>query len=97
VPYLGVLTGPALANLGKIVEQFAWNRRVRRSAAQRTRRMVQPNTHNSLCLRRGAINLQIGGEFHDQVGEPLRKLWRKVWSCLPPPLGPALLSQSLQG
>ena len=52
---------------------------------------------SSPCVTRGAINLQIGGEFHDQFGEPLRKLWGKVWSCLPSPLGPALLSQSLQG
>ena len=38
----------------------------------------------------------IGGEPHDQVGEPLCKLWWKVWSCLPSPLGAAVLPQSLQ-
>src|SRR5262249_10980937 len=36
------------------------------------------------------------GERHDQVGEPLFILWRKVRSCLSLPLGPALLPQSLQ-
>jgi hypothetical protein len=39
----------------------------------------------------------MGGEFHDQVGEPLRKLRRKVWSRLPQPLGLAVLPKSLQG
>src|SRR5215471_8672537 len=39
----------------------------------------------------------IRGERHDQVGEPLFILWRKVRSCLSLPLGPALLPQSLQG
>src|SRR5262245_63385278 len=38
-----------------------------------------------------------GGERHDQVGEPLFILWRKVRPCLSLPLGPALLPQSLQG
>src|SRR5262245_628933 len=37
------------------------------------------------------------GERHDQVGEPLFILWRKVRSCLSLPLGLALLPQSLQG
>jgi len=40
---------------------------------------------------------QIGGEFHEQVGEPLRTLWGKVWSRLPQPLGPAILPKGLQG
>src|SRR6516165_4479239 len=38
-----------------------------------------------------------GGERHDQVGEPLFILWRKVRPCLSLPLGPALLPQSVQG
>lgn len=42
-------------------------------------------------------NLQIGGEPHGQVREPLRGLWWKVWPRLPSPLGAALLPQSLQG
>ena len=42
------------------------------------------------------ISLQIGGELHDQVGEPLRKLWQEVWSRPPQPLGSALLPKSLQ-
>jgi hypothetical protein len=41
--------------------------------------------------------LQIGGEAHDQLGKPLRKLWRAIRSRLPSPLGAALLPQSLQG
>src|ERR1700704_3227073 len=45
----------------------------------------------------GPTNLQIGGEPHDQVRQPLRELWRKVWPCLPLSLGAALLPQSLQG
>jgi hypothetical protein len=36
-------------------------------------------------------------KLHDQVGEPLHTLRGKVRSCLPSPLGPALLPQSLQG
>jgi hypothetical protein len=39
----------------------------------------------------------IGGKLHDQIGESLRKLWRKVRPCQPPPSRPALLPQSLQG
>ena len=50
------------------------------------------DVHNNPCLARSSAHqLQIGGEFHDQVGEPLRKLWGKVWFGLPPSLGPALL------
>jgi hypothetical protein len=37
------------------------------------------------------------GERRDQIAESLFKLWWKVRSCLPPPLGLALLPQSLQG
>jgi hypothetical protein len=39
----------------------------------------------------------IGGKLYDQIGESLRKLWRKVRPCQPPPSRPALLPQSLQG
>ena len=39
----------------------------------------------------------IGGEPHDQAGEPLCKLWWKVRSYLPPPSGAALLPPSVQG
>jgi hypothetical protein len=41
-------------------------------------------------------NLQIGGEPHGQVREPLRRLWWKVRARLPSPLGVALLPQGLQ-
>ena len=34
---------------------------------------------------------------HDQARKPLCKLWGKIWSCLPPSLGPAVLPQQLQG
>ena len=40
---------------------------------------------------------QTGGERHDEIGESLFELWRKIRSCLLPPLGSALLPQSLQG
>src|SRR6266478_4088062 len=44
-----------------------------------------------------ASDLQkVGGECHDQAGEPLCKLWWKIWPSQPPPLGPALLPQGLQ-
>jgi hypothetical protein len=36
-------------------------------------------------------------ESHDQAGQPLCKLWRKTRSCLPSPLGTALLPQILPG
>jgi hypothetical protein len=32
-----------------------------------------------------------------KLEKPLRDLWRQVRSCHPPSLGPALLSQDLQG
>src|SRR6478672_11071488 len=48
-------------------------------------------------VRRHADACRTGGERHDQIEESLFKLWRKVWSCPLPPLGSALLPQSLQG
>jgi hypothetical protein len=49
-------------------------------------------------LRRTAASQPpTGGKLHDQIGESLRKLWRKVRPCQPPPSRPALLPQSLQG
>jgi hypothetical protein len=77
-----------------------WQRQAGIRGGSRVRSQRGPRkglTAGSPGLTRGAINLQIGGEFHDQVGEPLRKLWGKVWPRLPQPLGPALLPQSLQG
>src|SRR3981189_3552878 len=44
----------------------------------------------------GATSLQTGGEHHGQDRRPLCKLWWKVRSCLPSPLGAAVLPQSLQ-
>src|SRR6266511_4072018 len=49
-------------------------------------------------LRRTAASQPpTGGKLHDQIGESLRKLWRKVRPCQPPLSRPALLPQSLQG
>jgi hypothetical protein len=49
-------------------------------------------------LRRTAASQPpTGGKLHDQIGESLRKLWRKARSCQPPPSRPALLPQNLQG
>src|SRR5580765_3253397 len=49
--------------------------------------------------RRGALKDRRTwtGGFDDEVRELLRKLRRKVWSCLPPILAVAVLSQSVQG
>ena len=44
-----------------------------------------------------ASSFQGGGRTHDQVGEPLRILWGKIWSGFPPTLEAALLPQGLQG
>ena len=46
---------------------------------------------------RDASSFQGEVETHDQVGESLRILWRKVWSGLPPASEAALLPQGMQG
>ena len=46
---------------------------------------------------RDASSFQGEVETHDQVGELLRILWRKVWSGLPPASEAALLPQGMQG
>src|SRR3981081_2990816 len=73
----------------------------------RTSRGNAPRSYNSpfaalRCWAHSAMkssrptSLQIVGEHHGQVGRPLCKLCWKVWSCLPSPLGAAVLPQSLQ-
>ena len=56
------------------------------------------NSSQSQCVRL-AGRQQLPGEVetHDQVGESLRILWRKVWSGLPPASEAALLPQGMQG
>jgi hypothetical protein len=46
--------------------------------------------------RRRPASISLTGEAHEEVGEPLRRLWRKARSCFPSSLGPSLLPQSLQ-
>src|SRR5215471_19013523 len=54
-----------------------------------------PCSHVRLARSRGQP--PDGGQPHEEIRESLRKLWRKVGPCLPPPSRPALLPQSLQG
>jgi hypothetical protein len=77
------------------------------ASCSETRRQTKPlqsrettkfDRHSSRRRPTGAVQStsRSEGERHEQVGEPLCQLRGKTWSCLPPPLGPALLSQSLQ-
>jgi hypothetical protein len=71
---------------------------VLRAGAQRRWAGRATNSPPRGRLRRTAASQPpTGGKLHDQIGELLRKLWRKVRPCQPPPSRPALLPQSLQG